>query len=141
MLRSTPLFDLFSGNFFRNLNKTFILLDHAQIKAGTFLVGIVTLLQITHLGIKTGITNFKAFGDFLLLRQLTVVFPYSQPASFTQPERVLEEANDSNEANRQPAHSVLAQVVEGFATWIGGGIAEILFDAQQLVVLGDAVGT
>jgi hypothetical protein len=135
------LFRLFSGNFFRNLDETFVLLDHPQLKAGTLFNRIVTLFQITDLGIEARIPDFQRARDFLLLLQLTVVLPNLQPAPLTHPERVLEQADDCEEADRQPTHQTLAQVVESFATGIGGGIAEIFLDPQQLVVLGDTVGT
>lgn len=97
-------FRLFSWNFFRYLNESFILPDHAQLKTGPLLDGIVTLLQIANLGIEARVPDFQLPGHFLLLLQLTVVFPNPQPPSLPQPERVLEEANGSEEADRQPTH-------------------------------------
>jgi len=132
-------FDLFSGNFFRNLHKRLILPDHAQLKAGSLLNGVITLLQVTDLGIEARVSDFQLFGHFLLRLQLTVVFPYLQPAPLSHPKRELEEANDDEKADRQPAHNVLAQVVEGFATRVRSGIAQIFLNANQLVVLGNTV--
>ena len=52
-----------------------ILPDHAQLKTGTLLNGIVTLFQITDFSIEARIPDFQLRGYFFLLLQLTVVLP------------------------------------------------------------------
>ena len=60
-----PLFlPLIFGNFFRNLNEGFVLLDHAQLETGPFLDGVIALLQIANLGIEARVPDFQLARDF-----------------------------------------------------------------------------
>ena len=47
-----------------------VLPDHAQLKTGTLLNGIVTLFQITDFSIEARIPDFQFLGYFFLLLQL-----------------------------------------------------------------------
>ncbi len=85
--------ELFSGNFFRNLDEGFVLFDHAQFEARPLLYGVITLFQVADLGVEARVPDFQLARYILLLLQLTVVLPYLQPAPLAQPKRVLEEAD------------------------------------------------
>jgi hypothetical protein len=95
----------FSGNFFRDLDETFVLTDHAQFEAGALLDGVIALLQVADLGVEARVPDFQLLGHFLLLLQLTVVLPDLQPAALAQPQRVLQQGDEGEEADRQPAHA------------------------------------
>ena len=60
-------------------------------------------LSAADLGVEAGIPDFQLARDFLLLQQLTVVLPDLQPAALAQPERVLEQCDEGEKGDRQPA--------------------------------------
>ena len=135
--------ELESGLFLRNLHKDFVLLDQAKFEARPLLNCVIAALQIANFRVKAGIALLQLLIDFPLRLQLSVDIPDAKPAALAQPQRILQQGDQGSQHQDMPTHAtdLFAQVVEGLKTRVVHRIAEILFDAQQLVVLGDAVGT
>jgi hypothetical protein len=131
-----------------DLHKNLVLLDHAEFETGALLDRIVPLLEITHFGIEARVTHLELLVGFLLLLQLPIDIPDPQPAALAQPQRMLQQDNHHQQRNSQPAHRSggrkpggSGEIVEGVTARIAGRVPQILLDPQQLVVLGDAIGT
>ena len=76
----------------------------------------------------------------LLGGELPVELAHLQPAAFAEPHRILQRGDQCDEGEGEPAQAQLPQLEEGLAARIARRLAEVLFDAQQLVVLRDPVG-
>ena len=104
---------------FQNLEKNLIAPDHAQFIACTFFNRLQPLLQITHFGIQGCVAGLHPAVGFTLRLDLPLHFPYAQQTALAE---------------------ISAQLVKSAAPGIVRRITEILLDAEQLVVLGQAIG-
>jgi len=75
---------------------------------------------------------------------LTVIVPDAEPATLAQPQWILQQGDEDNQHQRRPTHlgakqNLFPDVVESVEAGISHRVAEVFLDAQQLVVLGDAI--
>ena len=128
----------------RYLHKHFAGFDQTQFIARALLNRLRPRFQVANFRIKAGVTLFKLAVDAALRFQFLVILPDAKPTALAQPQRILQQGNESDQNPRRPAHGLsgrklFAQVVEDITPRIDDGIAQILFDTQQLVVLGDTI--
>ena len=114
-----------------------------------FFNGLQSLLQVPHLGIERSIT-FTQLGILLALPfDILAQAPYLLQAAITEPQTVLQINQQQHEQYEQFLHgsrivvpgSITGQVPEGGNSCIAGAGTQFIFNAHELVVLGNPVGT
>jgi len=114
-----------------------------------FFNGLQSLLQAPHLGIERGIALTQLCIFLALLLNILTQAPYLLQAAITEPQTVLQINQQQHEQDEQFLHgsrialpgSITGQVPEGGNSCIAGAIAQLIFNAHELVVLGNPVGT
>ena len=126
----------------RSLHEHLAILDETELKTSALFDGVVARLQITYFCVQRCIALLKFLVDVALARKLAIHVPDAVPTALAEPQRVLQQQDQDSQYQRRPTHGgeLLAQVVEGSATRVTYGIAKILLNAQQLVVLGNPIG-
>jgi hypothetical protein len=87
--------------FVHDVKENLVLLDHAQLTARSLFNGLVSLFEVAHFRIQRGITHLQFLVELMLPRHLLIDFPYFKPAPLPQPQRILQQGNQSNEDKRQ----------------------------------------
>ena len=132
---------------FKHLKENFVVTYHAQFAAGALFDSPKALFEISHFGIERRITRAQPFVGLLLGDDLSIDIPDAHPAALAQPQAVLKGHGkpDQNQGEYASSHrqigsgSVPVELIKGTTTGVGRCIAEILFDAQQLIVLGQTI--
>jgi hypothetical protein len=83
--------------FVHNVKENFILLDHAQLVPRSLFNGLMSLFEVPHFGIQGCIAHLQFSVALVLPRHLLIDFPYFQPATLPQPQRVLQKGDQSDE--------------------------------------------
>ena len=124
------------------LEQDLVVLDHPELVSRALLDCLVTGLEIAHVGVQRVVSDLELRVGVTLQRDLPVVLADLQPAAFPKPHRVLERDNQRDEDVGENSHDSgsLAEVEERRTAGIARGVAQILLDPQELVVLGDALG-
>lgn len=120
-----------------HLDEYLVRSHQAELAARSFLDGVKALLQVAYLGFHRRIARLEAAIRLALRLQLAVEVPHSHPATLAEPEGVLQPGDDDQKNERESAH--LPKLIEGLATGVACGFAEIFLDAKQLIVLGQPV--
>ena len=68
-----------------DLEKYFVMFDHAQLAAGALFDGFGALFEVAHFGIERCVAHLGLLVDFLLRVDLPVYVPHFQPTAFAQP--------------------------------------------------------
>jgi hypothetical protein len=141
-----------------DLDENFVVLDHAQFEAGTLFNCTGAVFQVADLGRQLGVARLEFFIFLLGGDHLPVEIPGAQPSTLAQPQRILDQQQQGCEAEGYQAHRVdvacaagnfrfrlaailLSQIVKCATSRVACDVAQVFFDAQQLVVLCHTVGT
>src|SRR5690606_5951061 len=128
-------------------------LDHAQLMPGTLLDGLQTLLQLDDLCGEYAVALQQFFvlalltGDFLLelgdMRQTALAHPQTVLQCGEQSQRYYPEPFQADNLHKGAVNRTLLRLsaTELGAAFVGRLACQLLFNAQQLVVLGYPVGT
>ena len=124
------------------LHEYFALFHKAELVARPLLDSFVATFEIAHLRFLRGVTHFQRLIHVTLGGELILHVAHPEPTALAEPQWKLQRDEQDDQHPGGPLHScrLLAQVVEGIEAGVDHGIAQIFFDAQQLVVLGDTVG-
>ena len=86
-----------------DLHENLVLLDHAQLIAGTLLDRAGAVLQVAHFGFEFGVTGFQFHILLIRLRDLRFHVGNAQPAAFARPEGKLYQQQQGRQGKRNQA--------------------------------------
>ncbi len=148
----------------RHVHIDLVGLDHAQLAARFLLDHVESVAQVAHFRGQPLVLQAGAFVGLFLRGDPFLHFLHMPDAAAARPELRLdgheqeqqhqgndtgihgaqalrERGSEGSGAGTEPVQPGSAQVVERGAAGVVGDVAQVFLDAQQLVVLGDAVGT